>query len=652
MVQTFSYIEAFSRNLGWVTADEQERLSRKRIAIAGLGGVGGSHLLTLTRLGVGAFHIADFDRFDIANFNRQAGATVSSLNRPKAEVLAEMAKDINPMLDVRIFPDGVNQGNLPEFLAEVDLYVDGLDYFAFEARSLVFKACAVRRIPATTAAPLGMGAAVLNFLPGKMTFEQYFRLDGMSENEQAIRFLLGLSPAMLQMSYLADKSRVNLAQHRGPSTVMACQLCAGLAATEALKILLHRGPIRCAPRGLHFDAYKTKLVFTWRPWGNHNPIQRVGLAVARRRLANRLPALATEKKTGAMRSVERILDLARWAPSGDNSQVWRFKINSDDHIEVHGFDTRTHCVYDVKGRPSQIALGALLETIRIAATGESLRARCIRRLDSAEEHPIFDVYLEPRVGETPDPLLTSILERCVQRRPVSMRPLTVEEKRGLELALGKQYKMMWIERHSERLAMARLLFKNAKIRLTMPEAYRVHSSVIAWNTRYSDDKVPDAAIGLDPVTTKLMAWVMQSWGRVKFFNTYLAGTLVPRVQLDFIPALACAAHFIMLSPKLPNSIDDYVHIGGALQRMWLTATRMNLQMQPELTPLVFAQYVREDIRFSATKGLWEQAQSLYHRLGELIGLDAQESAVFMGRIGAGPRADARSLRLPLERLMI
>ena len=70
----FDYQKAFSRNIGWVTQDEQSILSSKQIAIAGLGGVGGSHLLTLTRLGVGNFHVADLDIFELANLNRQAPA--------------------------------------------------------------------------------------------------------------------------------------------------------------------------------------------------------------------------------------------------------------------------------------------------------------------------------------------------------------------------------------------------------------------------------------------------------------------------------------------------------------------------------------------------------------------------------------------------
>jgi hypothetical protein len=139
-------------------------------------------------------------------------------------------------------------------------------------------------VPAVTAAPLGMGAALLTFLPGGMTFEEYFRMEGLPESEQALRFLIGLAPAMLQRSYLVDPSSVRLEEGKGPSTVMACHLCAGLAATEALKILLGRGKVLSAPWALQFDAYRGKVVSTWRPWGNRNPIQRAAIAIARMQL--------------------------------------------------------------------------------------------------------------------------------------------------------------------------------------------------------------------------------------------------------------------------------------------------------------------------------------------------------------------------------
>lgn len=285
----FSYHEAFSRNIGWVTRAEQDVLRGKRVAIAGMGGVGGVHLLTLARLGIGAFHIADFDHFDLANFNRQVGAGMSTLGQPKVEVLANMARDINPELKLSRFPQGVHDNNLSAFFEGVDLYVDGLDFFAFNARQATFAACARLRVPAITAAPLGMGAAVLNFLPGRMTFEQYFGWGELDDDEKALRFLVGLAPAGLHGAYLVDPAAINLREQRGPSTIMGCQLCAGAAATEALKILLGRGTVLAAPRGYHVDAYRNRMVRTWRPGGNRHPLQRLAMMLARRRRAEARP---------------------------------------------------------------------------------------------------------------------------------------------------------------------------------------------------------------------------------------------------------------------------------------------------------------------------------------------------------------------------
>jgi molybdopterin/thiamine biosynthesis adenylyltransferase len=288
MKNPFQYEQAFARNIGWITPEEQQQLRNKRVAIAGIGGVGGVHLLTLTRLGISKFNIADFDTFDIPNFNRQVGAMISTLGEPKAEVLERMARDINPEVDIQVFPAGVDANNLDAFLGDADLYVDGLDFFAFDARRLTFAKCAELSVPATTAAPLGMGASLLNFMPGGMTFEEYFRWGDLPEIDKAIRFAVGLAPAGLQRPYLVMPEAVNFDEQRGPSTFMACQLCAGIVGTEALKILLGRGRVLAAPYGIHFDAYRNMLKKTWRPGGNNNPIQKLAIFIGKRQFARKM----------------------------------------------------------------------------------------------------------------------------------------------------------------------------------------------------------------------------------------------------------------------------------------------------------------------------------------------------------------------------
>ncbi|WP_343847036.1 ThiF family adenylyltransferase [Bowmanella denitrificans] len=268
---TFDYENAFSRNIGWFTESEQAELKDKCVAIAGCGGVGGIHTLTMARLGIGRFKLADFDDFGIENFNRQVGATMDTVGLPKLDVTQKSVKGINPDAYCEVYPKGINDENIDVFLDGADLYIDSLDFFAMPPRRLVFQACADKGIPAVTAAPLGMGTAFLCFLPGKMTFEEYFGMEGRSELEQFLRFYIGLAPNALHANYLVDPTRLDLAAKKGPSTITGCTMCAGVASAYAAKILLNRGPLIHAPEGVHWDPYVEQRTVSCLEGGHLNP---------------------------------------------------------------------------------------------------------------------------------------------------------------------------------------------------------------------------------------------------------------------------------------------------------------------------------------------------------------------------------------------
>jgi hypothetical protein len=186
----------------------------------------------------------------------------------------------------------------------------------------------------------------------------------------------------------------------------------------------------------------------------------------------------------------------------------------------------------------------------------------------------------------------------------------------------------------------------------MPEAYLVHRAVIEWHARYSADRIPDQALGIDRITAMVMRFALKSWARVQFLNRFLAGTWAPRIQMDLVPAIACGAHYLVLAEDPPTSIDDYVDAGRAVQRFWLTVTRLGLLMQPSMTPLIFARYERERRSFSTAPAIARQSATHAERLSELFGSDAVSRAVFMGRIGAGRPTSARSLRREVRELLV
>jgi len=347
---------------------------------------------------------------------------------------------------------------------------------------------------------------------------------------------------------------------------------------------------------------------------------------------------------------DQIIEMARWAPSGDNEQPWRFEVINDQHLVVHAHDTSDWCVYDLDGRASQTAVGALLETISIVASGSGFSAVFEPRATDFNR-PVIDVYLKPCQGLKPSPLLPFIKERVTQRRPFTTRALTSAQKQELEAAVGEGYGVIWIEGSASRWKMARLLFRSAHIRLTIPEAYEVHRQNIQWDARYSEDRIPDQAVGVDSMTLKVMRWTLQSWRRVQIMNRYFAGTLLPRLQMDLLPGYKCAAHFIIVSKQALDTTEKFFNGGRALQRFWLTATSLNLQFQPEMTPVIFSRYSSSGVTFTKVKPALARAHQVSVDLGEIIGMQKfTDFAVFMGRVGIGRRPLSRSLRLEIDKL--
>ena len=660
MSDAFSYDLAFSRNIGWFTEDEQAILKTKRIAIAGMGGVGGSHLLTLVRVGISKFNLSDFDEFACENTNRQAGANTNTYDRKKLDVMVEMAKSINPNVEINVFPEGINHENTDAFLEDVDCYVDSLDFFAIEARKHVFKLCAEKGIPATTAAPIGMGTAYLNFLPGKMTFEEYFRLEGYTENEQYLRFFLGLTPAALQQVYLVDPTRLDLGNKKGPSTMMGCQLASGVAGSQVVKILLNRGKVLNVPWGLHFDAYTNRFKKTWRPGGNNNIIQRIAFAIGKKKLLSKLPTTPQQEPV-ELSPIEKILDYARWAPSGDNMQTWQFEIIDDTSFIIHGTDTREHCVYDLDGHSSHLAHGILLETVAIAASQFGFTLQTTNDF-SDDKHIKMTVNLtaddivNDGVNESVSDKVSSsdlfpfIKIRAVQRRAMGTRALTSREKTELESALPEGYSLTWFESFDDRLKLAKLNFCNAKTRLTMKEAFYTHREIIDWHKQFSETKIPEKALGVDWATARLMQWLFKSWNRIEIMNKYFAGTVLPRIQLDFIPSLKSCAHFAIQADNEAKSVEDYVTAGRALQRFWLTTAKLGLGFQPEQTPVIFSKYLRQDIKFTENEAVMlnaEKGRAMFEAL-----VPNTENTLFLGRLGRGQLPTSRSIRKPLKDLIL
>src|SRR3989344_4536970 len=267
----FDYKEAFKCNLGILTEQEQEKLREFRVAIPGMGSVGGEHLITFARAGLERFNIADFDNFELKNFNRQSGANMKTLGRSKVEVMKEVVLCINPNCDIKLYDKGINNECLENFLEGVDISLDGLDAYEVEIRRNFINKSLEKDIPVISAGPIGFGSAYLIFKPGGPNFDEYFCInENDSYNKKLAAFFVGTVQSNLAKNYM----KPGLRERKSTSIRAGTNICSSVALANAIKILFNKGDVKAIPYCNQFDPYVNKYVSKKILFGNrYNPLQ-------------------------------------------------------------------------------------------------------------------------------------------------------------------------------------------------------------------------------------------------------------------------------------------------------------------------------------------------------------------------------------------
>ena len=352
-------------------------------------------------------------------------------------------------------------------------------------------------------------------------------------------------------------------------------------------------------------------------------------------------------------AVERILEAAHWAPSGDNAQPWTFEVQDEAHFDVC-VRIEPGNVYEYRqGEPTLISAGTLLANIAIAAPSSGKRATWSYMGAEGAVHRIR-VTLEDDAGASGHPLYGEIQRRSVDRRPYRRRGLTADDKQALADALGPDYALGWYESLAERRKIAGLTRLATDIRLRIPETFAIHSRIVDWQRAYSPDAIPSQALGVDAMTQKMMHWTLARRERTELANR-LGSPFFAGLQMDFLPGLFSAAYFAFRfrEPRKPGAagIGQLLGAGEAVQRFWLTTSKRGLVLQPCLATLAFAHYGVSDTPFTVAQAERRKARLLAQRVARDLG-DLQ-TTFFVGRIGypQATKLESRSLRLPLAQLV-
>jgi len=141
----------------------QEKLSKAKVAVVGVGGLGTVSSLYLALAGVGYIRLIDQDTVETHNLHRQILYTPDDLHYPKAEAAAKRLQKLNPLITVEAVPENLHPSNAERLLEGVDCVVDGLDNMM--TRYIVNRACVKLKIPYVFGAAIGVEGNISVFSP-------------------------------------------------------------------------------------------------------------------------------------------------------------------------------------------------------------------------------------------------------------------------------------------------------------------------------------------------------------------------------------------------------------------------------------------------------------------------------------------------------
>ena len=173
----------YDRNIESLSVQECNSLAAKRVAVVGCGGLGGSVIEALARIGVGYLRVIDGDVFEESNLNRQLLCTEDALGREKALVAAERVSAVNSSVQADPQVAMLDEANARELLDGVDCVVDCLDNL--QARFWAAHACQQLQVPLVYGAIAGWFGQVCTVCPSDVSFVSiYGTAEGESQHKQ------------------------------------------------------------------------------------------------------------------------------------------------------------------------------------------------------------------------------------------------------------------------------------------------------------------------------------------------------------------------------------------------------------------------------------------------------------------------------------
>jgi molybdopterin/thiamine biosynthesis adenylyltransferase/nitroreductase len=644
-----------SRNLYKITADEQHALRAKVVGIAGLS-VGSQIALTMAiERTCGELRLADFDALELSNLNRLRQG-VFDLGLNKAVLAARAIAEIDPFLRVACYEDGLTPANLDDFLTgggRVDVLVEECD-------GLAMKLCCRQRarelrIPVVMEANDRATLDIERFdrepqrpiLHGLLAGHDLDRIGELTSNEDKVPILM----PMVGETTMSDKLRASLLEvgeslESWPQLASDVALGAGLVTNVVRRILLDQ----LTDSGRWFVDLE-QLIRNRRITREDDAIR---VPAAPREAATPEPEVPVEPGQLELppETLTDLLAAAALAPSGGNEQPWSWLLRGPT-LSLRLTEPFGDVLLNFRDVPRWIAAGAAAENLVLRAHQRGVRLKVVRGDDGGRTAAHFRFFaagepapdLEPLAPEH-EALAAQIPRRHTNRRVTAPAPLPPGTLAELAAAFDAfpGCRLHVVRDPTAVAELADITARAERIRMLLPAGHRDLVREVRWTpeeARQTRDGIDLATLdltaaesaGLRMLREPGVARLLRKWKRGRALEKLSRRAIGAAPAVGLVTAPGAAAH-------------DHFVAGRAIQRGWLTASKLALAVQPHTAALyLFARAFGSGAADFDAETLLELSE-LNARFDAVVGV--HPNAVFLFRIFPACEPPGRSLRRPVS----
>ena len=336
-----------------------------------------------------------------------------------------------------------------------------------------------------------------------------------------------------------------------------------------------------------------------------------------------------------------ILTLAVHAPSGDNSQPWKFKIDGAS-ITLFNVPEGDQTLYNHRQRGSYVSHGAVIENICIAAAQMGLISE-VFLFPNERDATARIVFTQGIIKE--QPLLSSITKRVTNRKPYTKKIISHFDINQLkDEATYGGFELRVVEEREELERLADTLSLNERLLMEHKELHDFLFGMIRWTEKEELQKPGLHVRTMEfpaPVRFQLR-YILKYWPAVQALNRIGFSKAIAKQSAGLYKTSSAFGAIIIKD----NSDASYIEGGRALQRVWLKATSLGLSMQPTTALPYLAGRVEAGETKSLSNEHIDSITRAYEHITEAFSLEGTEKIALLFRLGYGKEPSAQSLKLP------